>query len=100
MIVVRNVFQLEFGAAREAVLLWKQGLAIANRAGFPGTSTRLLTDLVGPFYTLVMESTHDSLSAYERAAASLMESQEWKTWYAKVVPLTAGGHREVFAIVD
>jgi hypothetical protein len=100
MIVVRNVFKLKFGKAREAVTLWKQGIAIADRVGFEKSSTRLLTDLVGPFYTLVMESTHESLGDYERSAKKLMESKEWKAWYAGVPDITEGGYREVFVVAE
>jgi hypothetical protein len=56
MIVVRNVFQLKFGKAKEAVALLKEGLAIQKKA-LSGVefSTRVLTDVTGPFYTLVLE---------------------------------------------
>ena len=38
MVVIRNVFRLKFGKAREAVALFKEGLAIQRRrwtATFP-----------------------------------------------------------------
>ena len=100
MIVVRNVFKLKFGGSKEAVALWKKGLAIANRAGFTNGSARILTDLAGPFYTLVVETTHDSLADYERGAKGLMDAKEWKEWYGSVVALTEGGHREIFTVVE
>jgi len=100
MIVVRNVFKLKFGHAREAIDLWKQGIAIAQGAGFEKGSMRLLTDLVGPFYTLVMESTHESLGDYEQSAKKLMANKEWKAWYAAVPSVTEGGYREVFVIAE
>ena len=62
MIVVRNVFQLKFGKAKEAVAAWKDGMALARKQGFAAKSMRVLTDLVGPFYTLVFETTFDSLN--------------------------------------
>ena len=56
MVVVRNVFQLKFGKAKEAVALMKEGLAIQKRAMTDVEfSTRVLTDVTGPFYTLVLE---------------------------------------------
>ena len=100
MIVVRNVFKLKFGAAKDAVGLWKEGLEVAGRAGFSARSTRLMTDLVGPFYTLVMESNHESLGEYEKSAQRLMATPDWKQWYAKVIPLTEGGYREIFVVVN
>ncbi len=56
MIVVRNVFRLKFGQARQAVALWREGREVMRRAGSKG-SPRLLTDLVGQSYTLVFENT-------------------------------------------
>ena len=52
------MFQLKFGKAREAVALMKESLAIQKRA-LAGVdfSARVLTDVTGPFYTLVLELT-------------------------------------------
>ena len=33
MVVIRNVFRLKFGKAREAVALFKEGIAIQKRVG-------------------------------------------------------------------
>jgi len=69
MIVVRNIFRLKFGKAREATAAWKEGLAIAERAGIRRGTWRLLTDLVGPdFYTLVVEATYASVTEFEQSA--------------------------------
>jgi len=40
MIVVRNVFQLKFGKAREALALWKEGRALFQRLGMPMEKSR------------------------------------------------------------
>ena len=68
MIVVRNVFRLKFGKAKEGMELWKEGMAVAKRLGFTAKSSRLLTDLVGQFYTIVFENTFDSLADFESGA--------------------------------
>ena len=54
MIVIRNVFQLKFGKAREALAVMKEGVAIQKRLA-ADVSARLLTDVTGPHYTLVLE---------------------------------------------
>jgi hypothetical protein len=101
MILVRNVFRLKFGQAREAIAAWKEGLAIAERAGLGGSRYRLLTDLAGPnFYTLVLEGTYASLSDFERSAQALMAHSEWRAWYPRVAAFSEGGHREILNIVD
>jgi hypothetical protein len=50
MIVIRNVFQLKFGKAREAIALMKEGREIEKRV-MSGLeySSRILTDVTGPF---------------------------------------------------
>ena len=99
MILVRDVFRVKFGKAKEAVALWKEGLALNKRAGYNPKSTRILTDLVGPsYYTLVFESTFESLSEYENAGKTAMSNSDWQAWYAKVSPLLETGHREIFTI--
>ncbi len=99
MIVVRNVFRLKFGRAKEALDLWKEGLALGKRMGVGAKSLRLLTDLTGDFYTLVFEMTFDSLTEYERATKELMGKPEWQAWYRKIPEVTESGQREIFNLV-
>jgi hypothetical protein len=101
MIVIRNVFQLKFGKAREAVALMKESLAIQKRV-MSGVdySSRVLTDVTGPFYTLVLEITVPSLSAFESSGPRLFGDKEWQAHYQKVTALVESGYREVFSIVE
>jgi hypothetical protein len=101
MIVIRNVFRLKFGKSREAVALFKEGVAIQNRVGAGvGFSTRLLTDLTGPFYTVVLEITVPSLAAFEEAAPRLMGDKDWQANYQKIGSLVESGSREMFTVVE
>jgi hypothetical protein len=99
MIVVRNVFKLKFGKAKEGVALWKEGIALGKKLGFTAKSLRLLTDLTGPFYTVVFENTHDSLADFEGSAKTLMGNAEWQAWYGKISAITESGYREIFNVV-
>ena len=101
MILVRNVFQLKFGKAREAVALIKEGVDIQRRA-LAGVefSTRVLTDVTGPFYTLVLELTVPNLASFETHAPRLFGDKDWQANYQKMAPLVESGHREVFTIVE
>ena len=102
MVVVRNVFQLKFGKAREAVAIVKEGLAIQKRlASSAGVEmrSRVLTDITGPFYTLVLELTVPSLSDFERHGPSFMGNPEWQANYQKLQPLVDSGYREIFTVV-
>ena len=97
MILVRNVFQLKFGKTREATAMMKENEALVKRHG--NNPTRYLTDLSGPFYTLVMEITFDSLAALEKSQSEMMGSKEFSDWYQKFIPLVESGHRELFTVV-
>lgn len=96
MILVRNIFQLEFGKAREAKELWKEGkmLIVSNQ----NQPYRVLFDLTGDSYTMVMEMTFESMAHFETSAQENMGSLEWKSWYQKFIPLCKGGRREIFTI--
>lgn len=100
MILVRNVFQLEFGKTREAVPLFKEGLAQMQKLGFGRGNARLLTDAVSTFYTVVLEQTFPSLAEYESQAQRIMADKDWKAFYQKLTPLIESGHREIFTIVE
>ncbi len=101
MIVVRNVFQLKFGKAREAVALVKEGMAIQKKAlAGVDLSTRLLTDVTGPFYTLVLELTVPNLATFEASAPRLFGDKDWQANYQKLAALVESGSREVFTIVE
>jgi len=95
MILVRDVFQLHFGKMRDALALMRQMQDIERRAGY--TVTRVLTDLTGTYYTLIVESTFESLTQYE---AALNFDDEWRAVYARFVPLVREGHRELLRVVE
>ena len=99
MILVRNVFRLKFGKAREALQIMKEGIAIQKRLAAEG-SPRLLTDLTGRHYTLVLEMTLPNLAALEAIAPRVFGDKEFQANYQKMVPLVESGYREIFTIVE
>lgn len=100
MILVRNVFRLKFGKAKEAVALLKDGLAIQKKAmAGVDVSTRLLTDVTGPNYTVVLELTMPNMATYEASAPKLFSDKDWQAHYQKIVPLVESGHREIYSVV-
>ena len=99
MIVVRNVFRLKFGKSKEAVALFKEGIDIQKRAGVE-MNKRIMTDLVGTFYTLVLELTVPNMSALEANMPKVMGDKNWQANYAKISALVESGYREIFTIVE
>jgi hypothetical protein len=99
MIVVRDVFRLKFGAAREAQAAFKEIGEVAKRSGFRSDAFRVLTDLVGSYYTLVLETTHQSLADYEQMGRNTM-TDDWRNAYKKFTPHVESGYREIFTVVQ
>lgn len=98
MILARNTFQLKFGKAKDVKAIIKDGL---NKLKAPGLHEhRAYMDLTGPFYTLVLENTWDSMAAFEKALAELGSNAEWQAWYAKLMPLVESGHREIYTVIS
>jgi hypothetical protein len=95
MILVREVFQVKFGRMKEAKALWKEALGMMPADARP---SRILTDLTGQYYTLIVESTHEDLAAFESSMRREMGA-DFGAWYQKFIPLVEGGRREIFSIV-
>ena len=88
---------MRFGKAREAKELWKEGVSIGEK--YNRAPARIMVDLVGTSYTLVLETTYKDLGSYELALKSTLGAEEWEAWYKKFVPLCESGRREVFTVV-
>jgi hypothetical protein len=98
MIVIRNIFQIKAGSMKQAVALGKENRALIERAGF--TNARILTDVVGDFYTLVLELECASLQEFERGIGDSFANAEWQSWYQKFTPLVQSGKREILQIAE
>ena len=98
MIVVRNIFQLKFGKAKDAKALIKENQELMKKYGH--TTSRFMTDLTGDFYTFVMETTYDNLTAFEKSSQDAMGAKEFEQWYSKFVPLVKSGRREIYNLLD
>ncbi len=98
MILVRDVFQLKFGKAKDALAALKEGLPIMKKGGY--APERILTDFTGDFYTLIMESRYKDLAEYEKALKADIAMPEWRKWYEKFIPLVESGKREILTIVE
>jgi hypothetical protein len=93
MFIVRDIFQLRFGAYKEARALLDEAL----RKGLlpDAKSARILSDFTGDAYRLIFEKGHDSLSAYERSLSESTGTKEWKAWYEKFKLQVTGSRREI-----
>ncbi len=98
MILVRDIFRVRFGMMRDALAALKAAEPLLAQESVRPDS-RILTDLTGPYYTLVLESTFVDLAAWETYSKEGMSSPEWKDWYHRFSANIESGHREIMTIV-
>ena len=96
MIVVRGVFQAKYGKGDELVQLFKEVHAVWPS----GRNTRILTDLSGPFFTVVSEAEYDSFSAWEANAQQIFGDARFAAFFERMTPLVESGRREFYNLIE
>lgn len=98
MIRVRDVFQIEPEHMQEAKALARRMFdALGEEAA--GRFT-IMTDLVADFFTLVFESDHEDLAAFEEAFGTTMSNPEAHEVYEEFRETIVGGRREIYTLVE
>ncbi len=98
MIVVRDVFHVDPEQMKAAKEIIKQHREIAKRLGYQ--IGRVMTDLTGEYYTLVLESDFASLSQYEGALKAIFADAAWQESYGRLRKMFRGGRREIYTLVE
>ena len=98
MIVERNEFRLKYGKAKEAIATWKQISEELVKDGRFQVHLRLLTDITGPAYTLIVESLIRSYTEVNPINYMWQTNQRVRELYQQFVPLCESSHREVYKI--
>lgn len=96
MIVVRDIFQAKYGKGGELVQLFKE----AEQRWDPmhQYGRRILTDLSGPFFTVVTETEVESLEQYQHWLQESFTHPDFGAWFARMEPLVESGHREFYTV--
>jgi hypothetical protein len=97
MMIERNEFRIKFGKMKEALALWEEMMA-EFKNNKESIHVRILTDLTGPAYTLILELElrdfiHMGLKNYQ-----WMTKSKVGELYQKFVPLCESSHRTLFKV--
>lgn len=97
MMIERNEFRIKFGKMKEALELWNEMMA-EFKNNPDKIRVRILTDLTGPAYTLIMELElrdfiHLGLKNYQ-----WMTKSKVGELYQKFVPLCDSSHRTLYKV--
>ena len=95
MVLVRNVLQVKFGHM-DKVLAGVKAAVQANPDA--GRVTRVLTDISGPNFTLVLESTASSIDAYWEEMKARFAAEERDPSAELFGQYIESGHREFYTI--
>ena len=92
MIIVRDVFQAKYGKGSDLVALFKE----AKEKWSTQYAPRILTDVSGPFFTVVTETEFESLAAWEQESGEIFSIPEFGDWFERMIPLIESGRREYY----
>ncbi len=95
MYLVRDIFKTKPGMAKELVGKFKQAAPYMKDAGYK--NTRILTDVVSNYWTVVLEMEVESLDAFEKSQG-FTSRPEVKDIMKGYMNLVEGGHREIFKV--
>jgi len=99
MIIQRNVFKLRFGKAKEAMAIWKEIINELSKDGRFNPQTRLLSDITGEAYILVMEMHIKSfLDVNPLNHVWAINKPVHELYHQKFVPLCESARQELYKI--
>ena len=98
MIVVRTVLQAKFGKGGELAASFKE----TSRAMMAEMGTkrrwRVLTDLSGPFDTVIQEVEAESIAEWETLRTKLFQLKAFRDSMAVMQAVVVSGHNELWTV--
>jgi hypothetical protein len=100
MLLVRQEFRAKYGRGDELVALFQEFNGRMRDAGELTPQFRILTDVTGPFFTVVTEIEVENLAAWEGGFRESMERPWMGEWFSRMMPLVESGSREFYNLVE
>ena len=97
MYLIREVFQAKPGKAKDLVKMFKQAAPHFEKMG-EMTNTKILTDVVSNYWTVVVESETENIGGFFSNMRSVTMSDELKEIMKSYMDCVTGGHREIFLV--
>ena len=96
MLLIREVFNTKPGKAGELVKKFKQVIPFMEKEGLK--NTRVMTDFVAKYWTVVIESETEELARFEKEVRGFTSKPEVREIMKDYMSLVDGGYREVYKI--
>ncbi len=97
MVIIRNVFHCKPGKAKELVTKL-QATAKAMKSAKAISKARVMTDVASTYWTVVFETEHASLEAWETAMGGYGSNKKIGAAMEGYMELVSGGHREIWKV--
>jgi hypothetical protein len=99
VIIQRNIFRLRFGKAKEAIAIWKEIIESLSKDGRFHPQTRLMTDITGESYTLILEMNIKSfLEVNPLNHVWAINKEVHELYHQKFVPLCESAKQDLYKI--
>lgn len=93
MYVIRDIFNTKPGKAKELVAMFKKSIPFLKKEGI---NSRVMTDTVAAYWTVIFESETDDLGKYFGMAQKRIPEME--AAMKGYMDLVNGGRREIFKV--
>ncbi len=93
MYVIRDIFSAKPGKAKELVAMFKKSIPSLKKEGI---NSRVMTDTVATYWTVVFESETDDLGKY--FAMAQKRNPEMEAAMKGYMDLVNGGRREIYKV--
>src|SRR5262245_16275327 len=100
MLVARQVFQAKYGRGDELIAHFREFNTRMREDGPDTPRFRILTDVPGPFFTVVTEVEVENLAAWEGRFTTAMARPWLGEWFGRMLPLVESGSREFYTLVE
>ena len=97
VLMVRQIYRALKWQVRPAVGLMRRYGALLVDSGV-GRNPRILTDLSGPLFTVVIEIETDDLSVWERQRRQMFEKPEFQVWFLQLLNQVDRGSHDIYRV--
>lgn len=94
-IVEQMTFHMKFGQIKEGCAIWRKILDLGRETGL---RSRMLTDITGESYTLIMEQVHRNMMEYGPHMGAWLSNEKLRELYAQFMPLCERSKRTLFRL--
>jgi hypothetical protein len=98
MIIVRTVMQAQFGKGGQLAAEFVRVAAQMQAEMGPNRRWRVLTDLSGPFDTVIQEVEAESLAEWEQARAKLFGLPSFRESMGRMQGMIVSGRNELWTV--